>query len=170
MNIVSQTSEISWVLFSNGSEPSIRMSSKGKVVVINIGMEPVSSFWLYASRFWNLSTIDVSSHVHCIIGVHYRPVVTYSHSTIKSLSPSPASVMEIRNGFRVRKIVQKINVFVTKLKHEFLPVYFWPPNKHCGTYISPPQIQRNKTHKILKGEGFNSILWDEIPASWESLV
>ena len=89
-------------------------------------------------------------------------VVTSSDSTIRSLSPSPAVVMEVRNGFRVRMIVQKINVLVTKLKREFLPVYFWPPNKHCGTYIPPPQTQWNKTCKILNGEGFKlySVRWN----------
>ena len=59
-----------------------------------------------------------------LLGYTIGGVVTSSDSTIRSLSPSPAVVMEVRNGFRVRMIVQKINVLVTKLKREFLPVYF----------------------------------------------
>lgn len=50
--------------------------------------------------------------------------VTSSDPTVRSLSPSSAVVMEVRNGFGVRVIVQKIDVLVTKLKREFLPVYF----------------------------------------------
>lgn len=59
-----------------------------------------------------------------LLGYTTGGVVTSSDSTIRSLSPPPAIVMEVRNGFRVRMIVQKINVLVTKLKCEFLPVYF----------------------------------------------
>lgn len=59
-----------------------------------------------------------------LLGYTIDHVVPTSNSTIRSLRLFHAAVMEVRNGFRVRIIVQKIGVLVTKLKHEFLPVYF----------------------------------------------